>query len=83
MKASDLNAAVRSAEERAKDVATRDRLAANEPLKLFLGAGSATVEIAMAAGWAADVRRDLIAAFDLRIKEHDKTLAALGVETDG
>lgn len=80
MKAADLNKAVKLAEERARNVAMRDRLAAFETLTLSIGEGGKTSEIVMSVNWVEDVRRALIADFTRHIERNDKALAELGVE---
>lgn len=83
MKASDLQTASRLTAERALNVKMRERLAASEALTLSIGEGGNASEIVLGRSYLAEIRRDLIIAFDLRIAANDKALAALGVETDG
>ncbi|MCA0025492.1 MULTISPECIES: hypothetical protein [unclassified Mesorhizobium] len=83
MKAADLDKASSLAAARVQNLAMRDRLAAGEPLVLSIGEGGKTSQIVMSSGWLADVRRDLVAAFNLRISENDAALSAMGVEIDG
>lgn len=80
MKAADLAAAARVADERAGNVAMRRRLTGLEPLKLSIGGDGKAAEIVMSAAWIDTVRHDLIAAFNARIDDNDAALAALGVE---
>ncbi|RWC47974.1 MAG: hypothetical protein EOS55_14010 [Mesorhizobium sp.] len=83
MKAGDLEKARLIAGARDQNIAMRDRLAAGEMLTLCIGEGSKTANIVLMPRYLAEIRSDLVTAFNLRIGENDAALLALGVETDG
>lgn len=80
MKASQLAAAASLVATRKQNVALRQRLAAGEPLRLLVGTGNTDSEIVLSDGYAAEIRSDLLKAFDARIAEDDAALAKMGVE---
>jgi hypothetical protein len=80
MKAVDLEKARLIAGARDQNVAVRDRLAAGETLTLCIGEGNRISNIVLMPRYLAEIRSDLIAAFNLRIGENDAALAALGVD---
>lgn len=83
MKAADLEKARLIAGARDQNVAMRDRLAAGESLSLFIGEGGNISNIVLMPRYLAEIRSDLITAFNLRIGENDAALSALGVDVNG
>ncbi|RVD65254.1 hypothetical protein [Mesorhizobium sp. M7A.F.Ca.ET.027.03.2.1] len=83
MKATDLEKARLIAGARAQNITMRSRLAAGETLTLCIGDGSDAANIVLMPRYLAEIRSDLIAAFDLRICENDAALGSLGVDVDG
>ncbi|MDG4903187.1 hypothetical protein P9279_22005 [Mesorhizobium sp. WSM4962] len=79
MKAADLSKAALIADAREKNIAIRDRLAAGERLTLSLGDGGTAQTIVLMPAYAARIRADLLAAFDMRIFENEQALAELGI----
>jgi hypothetical protein len=80
MKAAQIEEARAILALRSTNVALRDRLAGGEPLRLTIGSANAVCEIVLSPGYAAEIRSNLLKAFDARIAENDAALSERGVE---
>ncbi|TIO72130.1 hypothetical protein, partial [Mesorhizobium sp.] len=72
MKASDLDRAQKLVRAREFNVKLRNQLASQEPLELTVGAVGNQSSIYLSPGFEAEIRANLIRAFDLRVSEADE-----------